>query len=151
MTTTRSAAPPVMGGREWGLLLVLALLWGGSFFFNGVAVRELPSFTLVWLRVVVAALALLLTLRVLGQRMPHGREVWIALFGMGLLNNVLPFFLIAWGQHAIASGLASILNATTPLFTVVVAHFLTLDERLTPARLAGIGIIIVGVYIVARS
>ncbi|MGE0751240.1 MAG: DMT family transporter [Variibacter sp.] len=147
MTMTRSAAPRVMGGREWTLLLVLALLWGGSFFFNGVAVRELPSFTLVWLRVVVAALTLLLTLRVLGRRMPRGRQIWVALFGMGLLNNVLPFFLIAWGQHAIASGLASILNATTPLFTVLVAHLLTPDEKLTALKGAGVAIGLVGVTV----
>ncbi len=134
----RSVQGPVMGGREWAMLLGLAVLWGGSFFFNGVAVRELPSFTLVWLRVAVAAVALLSTLRILGQRMPTERRVWAAFFGMGLLNNVLPFVLIVWGQHRIASGLASILNATTPLFTVLVAHALTPDERLTPAKAAGV-------------
>jgi drug/metabolite transporter (DMT)-like permease len=105
-----------MGGREGAMLLALAALWGGSFFFNGVAVRELPSLTLVWLRVAVAALALLLTLRMLGQSLPRDRCIWAAFLGMGLLNNALPFVLIVWGQHRIASGLAAILNATTPLF-----------------------------------
>jgi len=80
-----------------------------------VGLRELPSFTLVWLRVAVAAVTLLLVLRLLGQRMPRDGHVWAAFVGMGLLNNVLPFVLIVWGQHSIASGLASILNATTPL------------------------------------
>ncbi|MBN8958985.1 MAG: DMT family transporter [Rhizobiales bacterium] len=127
-----------MGWREWSLLLALAVLWGGSFFFNGVAVRELPSWTLVWLRVALAAAALLLLLRLLGQRMPRDGKVWRAFFGTGVLNNVLPFFLIAWGQHQIASGLASILNATTPLFTVLVAHVLTQDERLSARKLAGV-------------
>jgi drug/metabolite transporter (DMT)-like permease len=140
----KGAAAPIMGGREWAMLLVLALLWGGSFFFNGVAVRELPSFTLVWLRVACAAVTLLAVLRLLGQRMPmHGR-VWIAFFGMGLLNNVLPFVLIVWGQHRIASGLASILNATTPLFTVLIAHLLTPDEKLTPLKGAGVVVGFVG-------
>jgi len=138
--TGRSVQGPVMGGREWAMLLGLAVLWGGSFFFNGVAVRELPSFTLVWLRVAVAAAALLSALRILGQRMPTGRRVWAAFFGMGLLNNVLPFVLIVWGQHRIASGLASILNATTPLFTVLVAHALTPDERLTAAKAGGVAV-----------
>ena len=129
---------PVMGGREWAMLLALSVLWGGSFFFNGVAVRELPSFTLVWLRVALAAVMLLGVLRLLGQRMPTRGAVWLAFFGMGLLNNVLPFVLIVWGQHRIASGLASILNATTPLFTVLVAHAMTPDEKLSPLKAAGV-------------
>lgn len=133
-------AAPAMQGREWAMLLALALLWGGSFFFNGVAVRELPPFTLVWLRVALAAAALLLALRLLGQPMPRERRVWAAFLGMGLLNNVIPFALIVWGQGHIASGLASILNATTPLFTVLVAHWLTPDERLTPLKAAGVAI-----------
>lgn len=127
-----------MSGRDWALLLALAVLWGGSFFFNGVAVRELPSFTLVWLRVAIAAAALLAIVRLSGQRMPTAPRVWAAFFGMGLLNNVLPFVLIVWGQHRIGSGLASILNATTPLFTVLLAHVLTRDERLTGPKLAGV-------------
>lgn len=120
------------------MLLGLALVWGGSFFFNGVAVRELPSFTMVWLRVAVAAVALVGVLRLAGQTLPSRLPVWVALCAMGLLNNVIPFVLIVWGQHRIASGLASILNATTPLFTVLAAHWLTSDERLTPAKVAGV-------------
>jgi len=120
------------------MLLALSVVWGGSFFFNGVAVRELPTFTMVWLRVAVGAATLLLILRLLGQRMPREGRVWAAFFGMGLLNNVLPMILIVWGQHGIASGLASILNATTPLFTVLVAHLLTADEKLTPGKAMGV-------------
>jgi drug/metabolite transporter (DMT)-like permease len=131
-------ATSVMGGWEWTMLLALAVLWGGSFFFNAIAVRELPSFTLVWLRVAVAAATLLLVLRLLGHRMPTEGHIWAAFFGMGLLNNVVPFVLIVWGQHHIASGLASILNATTPLFTVLVAHLLTPDEKLTPLKASGV-------------
>ena len=134
----RPASGQVMGGREWAMLLALAVLWGGSFFFNGVAVRELPSLTLVWLRVACAAIALLAVLRLAGQPIPTKIGVWAAFFGMGLLNNVLPFVLIVWGQHRIASGLASILNATTPLFTVLVAHLLTPDEKLTPLKGCGV-------------
>jgi len=140
MVQTRGVSAPTMGGREWAMLLALAVLWGGSFFFNGVAVRELPSFTLVWLRVAVAAATLLLVLRSLGQRMPTQGRTWAAFFGMGLLNNAVPFSLFVWGQHHIASGLASILNATTPLFTVLVAHLLTSDEKLTPAKMTGVAV-----------
>ena len=78
MATHKSSGSAVMGRREWAMLLALALVWGGSFFFNGVAVRELPSFTLVWLRVAVAAATLLLVLRLLGQQMPWDRRAWTA-------------------------------------------------------------------------
>jgi drug/metabolite transporter (DMT)-like permease len=138
MGMQKNASVQNMGGKEWTMLLALAVLWGGSFFFNGIAVRELPSFTLVWLRVACAAVTLGIVLRLLGQRMPKQASVWAAFLGMGLLNNVLPFVLIVWGQHRIASGLASILNATTPLFTVLVAHLLTRDEKLTPLKTVGV-------------
>ncbi|WP_010629861.1 DMT family transporter [Halomonas sp. KM-1] len=134
-----------MGLTQWVLLLTLSVLWGGSFFFVGVAVAELGPLTIVALRVGLAALALHALILLLGQRMPRDPRLWMAFFGMGLLNNMIPFSLIAWGQGHIASGLASILNATTPFFTIVVAHFLTRDEPLTPARLAGVAIGFAGV------
>lgn len=127
-----------MSSLEWGLLLALATLWGGSFFFNEIAVRELPVFTVVVARVALAAVILLFVLRLRGERMPRGWPVWAAFSGMGLLNNVLPFSLIVWGQQHIASGVASILNASTPLFTVILAHLLTRDERMTGGRFAGV-------------
>lgn len=132
---------------EWGMLLTLSMLWGGAFFFNGVAVRELPVFTIVVSRVVLAALILLAVLRLSGERLPAGRQVWAALLVMGLLNNVFPFTLIVGGQQHIASGVASILNASTPLFTVVFAHFLTADEKFDPGRLAGVVIGFLGVAV----
>ena len=140
-------ANKTMGLGEWSMLLLLALLWGGSFFFAKVAVGELPPLTVVLCRVALAALALNLVVLVSGQRMPAGREVWGAIFVMGLLNNVVPFSLIFWGQTQIAAGLASILNATTPLFTVLVAHAVTADEKLTPSRLTGVLAGIAGVAI----
>ena len=136
-----------MGPLEWGLLIALSILWGGSFLFVGVAVRELPPFTIVLLRVTIAALALHLVLRALRIDLPRNSEAWRAFFGMGLLNNAIPFSLIVWGQTQIASGLASILNATTPLFTVLLAHFFTHDERLTWPRVAGVLIGFVGIVV----
>ncbi|HYE00641.1 MAG TPA: DMT family transporter [Alphaproteobacteria bacterium] len=132
------AAGRAMGAGQWAMLVALSGLWGGSFFFGKVAVAELPPFTIVLGRVGLAALALLLVLKAAGHALPRGRGVWRAFFAMGLLNNLLPFCLIVWGQTQIASGLAAILNATTPLFAVVLAHVLTPDERLTPARLGGV-------------
>lgn len=136
-----------MSSFEWAMLLGLSVLWGGSFFFAGVALSALPPLTLVVLRVGLAALILNAALPLAGIRLPRGREVWVAFFGMGLLNNVVPFCLIVWGQTQIASGLAAILNATTPLFTVVVAHLLTSDERMTGNRLAGALIGLLGVAV----
>jgi drug/metabolite transporter (DMT)-like permease len=134
-----------MGPVEWGLLVALSILWGGSFFFTGVAVKELPPLTIVVLRVGLAALILNLAIRLGGLRLPREGRVWLAFFGMGFLNNALPFTLLVFSQPHIASGLASILNATTPLFTVLVAHFLTADEKLTGNRLVGVIIGFLGV------
>lgn len=136
-----------MAASDWALLIVLSVVWGGSFLFVGIAVKELPPFTIVAIRVVMAAIALRLALAVLGMSMPRGRQVWAAFLGMGILNNAIPFSLIVWGQSHIASGLASILNATTPLFTVIVAHYLTADERLTGPRLMGVVVGFAGVAV----
>lgn len=127
-----------MNFGEWAMLIALSLLWGASFLFNGIAVKALPPFTIVTLRVGLATLVLWALVRATGQPLPQGRKIWAAFLGMGLLNNVLPFCLIVWGQTQITGGLASILNATTPLFGVVVAHFLTSDEKMTGNRLAGV-------------
>ncbi|RVU18816.1 DMT family transporter [Methylobacterium oryzihabitans] len=132
---------------EWTMLLVLSVLWGGSFFFSGVALAALPPVTLVVLRVGLAALLLNLVVVASGARMPRDRRVWVAFLGMGLLNNAVPFCLIVWGQTHIASGLAAILNATTPLSGVVVAHCLTRDERMTGNRLAGVLVGLAGVVV----
>ena len=127
-----------MGLVEWGLLLLLALLWGGSFFFSKIAVGELPPLTVVLARVVIAALALNVFVSLRGKRLSADASLWRALLVMGILNNAIPFSLIFWGQTQIASGLASILIATTPLFTVLVAHVTTTDEKLTAPRLFGV-------------
>lgn len=132
---------------EWGMLIALSVVWGGSFFFNSVALRDLPVFTVVVARVALAALILLAVLRLRGERMPRGCRMWAAFFVMGLLNNAIPFSLIVWGQQHIASGVASILNAATPLFTVLLAHVLTRDERMTGGRLAGVLIGFAGVAV----
>ncbi|RJF90164.1 DMT family transporter [Oleomonas cavernae] len=134
-----------MGPAEWAMLLLLSVLWGGSFFFIGIAVTGLPPFTIVLLRVALAAVVLNLAMPLMGLRMPRDGKSWAAFFGMGLLNNAIPFCLIVWGQTQIASGLASILNAMTPVATVVVAHFLTTDEKMTGNRLAGVLIGLAGV------
>jgi drug/metabolite transporter (DMT)-like permease len=132
---------------DWALLATLSALWGGSFFFNSVAGRALPPFTLVSLRVGLGALILLSLLRLTKQALPGHWRVWRVLFGMGLINNVIPFSLIVWGQQQVPSGLAAVLNATTPFWTALVVHFLTRDEKLTATKLAGIAIGVLGVAV----
>lgn len=129
-----------MSGGDWLRLLVLSLLWGGSFFFVQVAVPALPALTIVLARVGLGAVVLALMLVVLRVPFPRGRRVWAALAVMGLLNNVFPFTLFVVAQGQVSAGLASILNATTPLWGVVVAHLATRDERLTPAKALGVAI-----------
>lgn len=142
-----SPANRTMTGLEWAMLLALATVWGGSFFFNSVAVRDLPVLTVVLARVALAAIILLAVLRLRGKRMPRGRRVWLAFFGMGLLNNAIPFTLIVWGQQHIASGVASILNAATPFFGVLLAHLLTRDEQMTRAKISGVVLGFAGVAV----
>ncbi|MSU91140.1 EamA family transporter [Rhodobacteraceae bacterium 2CG4] len=139
--------PAAMGGAEWAMLLALSLLWGGSFFFVGVAVTALPVASIVALRVGLAAAVLWLVLAATGRRLPRERRVIAALAVMGVLNNVIPFGLIVWGQTSIGAGLASILNATTPLFGVVVAGLFLADERMSARRLAGVALGFAGVVV----
>jgi len=132
--------------RDWSLLAVLSVLWGGSFFFNGVVLKELPPLTVVLLRVALAAMILLPVLRAYRIRFPVGLSGWKPFFAIALLNNVLPFSLIVIGQTYIPSGLASILNATTPLFTVVVMAAAG-DEKLHARRVVGVVTGLIGVII----
>jgi len=128
----------VMNRSDWLILAVLAVIWGGAFFFIGVAVRHVPPLTYVWLRLTIAAAAMWLFLRVKGHSVGLPRQVWGSIVLLAVLNNALPFALFGWGQTHIASGLASILNATTPIWGVLVAHFLTRDERMSPRKIAGV-------------
>lgn len=127
-----------MTSGEWSLLIFLGLVWGGSFFFNGVAVRELPPLTFVALRVALAGALLLLAMGVRRLPLPRSRAVWALALGMGVLNAALPWSLITWGQTRIPAGAASILQASTPLFAVLAAHWLTHDEKLTGGKIAGV-------------
>ncbi|MBI1383338.1 MAG: EamA family transporter [Rhizobiales bacterium] len=139
-------AARTMDGQDWALLVLLSVLWGGAFFFSGIAVRELPPLTVVLARVFFAGLTLLPVFWLLGHRLPTSVSGWRPFVGMGLLNNVLPFSLIFAGQTYIPSGLASIVNATTPLFTVLVMAAFA-EERLTGLRVCGVLLGLVGVAV----
>ena len=136
-----------MGPREWVMVVGLSILWGGSFFLIELVIQDLLPLTIVLLRVSIAALALWVAVGVLGLSVPRNIRIWLAFFVMGLLNNVIPFSLIVAGQLYIGSGLAAILNATTPIFTIIVAGALLSDERVTKAKLAGAGLGLIGVVV----
>lgn len=137
-----------MGPIEWLMLVILSILWGGSFFFIELAIEGFQPFTIVFLRVGLAALMLHLIIRVKGQRFPWDWDNLTIFLGMGFLNSTVPFTLIVWGQTHITGGLASILNATTPLFTIILAHLFTQDDRLTRLRVIGIFLGILGVSVI---
>ena len=127
----------VMGLKERGLVILLSIFWGGSFFFAKVAVKEMTPLTIILCRVAFASVALLAYLRLTGKKMPISPGLWGAFIIMGALNNLIPFSLIFWGLKYIESSLASILNTTTPIFSVVLTHMLTREERLTANRITG--------------
>ncbi|MDF1719075.1 MAG: DMT family transporter [Minwuia sp.] len=136
-----------MGAAEWTMMLALSLLWGGTFFFVEIALTELGPLTLVLGRVFFGALTLWGVVLVSGAPLPRSLTDLRDLAVMGLLNNAIPFTLIFWGQVWITGGLASVLNATTPIFGVIVAHLLTRDEKATPARTAGVVLGVAGVAV----
>jgi drug/metabolite transporter (DMT)-like permease len=133
--------------RELFLLLLLGLIWGSSFLFIKLAVAEIPPFTLAFARIGLAAVALLLVIRLRGLRMPAFGPIWGIYLLMGVLNGAVPYTLISAGQRYIDSGLAAILNASMPIFTILLAHFLTRDESLTLGRATGVLVGLAGVVI----
>jgi drug/metabolite transporter (DMT)-like permease len=144
-----SAMPGPMTPRLWGMLVLLSAIWGASFFLAAVALAGFPPLTIVLGRVAIAAIVLALLCHALGLSLPRGRAAWLAVAGMGLLNNAVPFALIIAGQQFIPSGLAAVVNAATPVFAVLAAHALTRDEPATAAKLAGAATGLLGVAILA--
>ena len=136
-----------MGAKEWSLLITLSMIWGGSFLFVSIALRALPPMTIVFLRLVLGAVVLYAIALAIGLRLPRDWRIWAAFLGIGLLNNVIPYSLIAWGLTHIGAGHASILNATTPFSAVIVAHFLTHDEKMSAGRLTGVLVGFTGVVL----
>lgn len=135
-----------MDGQAWALLVLLSVLWGGAFFFAGVAVQEIPPLTVVFFRVAIAALVLLPLFWAFGHTLPRSLAGWLPFLGMGLFNNVLPFGFIFFGQTFITVGLSSIINAMTPLFTVMVMASFR-EEALTLNRVTGVVLGVIGVAV----
>ena len=128
----------LMNRSDWLTLIALAVIWGAAFLFISVAVREVEPLTYVWLRLTMAAGAMWLFLWWRGQKAGLPRQIWASILVLALFNNAIPFVLFGWGQTHIASGLAAILNSTTPIWGVVVAHLYTDDEKLSGRKIAGV-------------
>lgn len=129
------------------LLVFLSLLWGGSFLFAKIAVGAVPVFVALAARVVIAAAGLGLYLLIIGHTLPREWRIWRMFLFMGIFNNAVPFALLFWAQTEITAGLGAILNATTPLFTLIIAHIFTRDEKITASKLGGIAIGFCGVAV----
>lgn len=136
-----------IGPLEWALLIGLSIIWGGSYLFMKVAVASVPVLTIVFARVALGAFALALVILVIRTHFPKGVGVWRAFLGMGIINNVIPMSLIVYGTSKIDAGLASIINAMTPLFAIIIAHFATTDERFIANRLIGVALGVCGVIV----
>ncbi|MBL8831019.1 MAG: DMT family transporter [Rhodospirillales bacterium] len=136
-----------LDAAAWSMLLLLSVLWGGSFLYVKIALEELPPVTIVALRALFGGAFLFVILRLRGLTLSRDPALWKGFAVLALLNTVLPFILIAWGQREISAGLAAILNAATPLWTITLAHFLTDDERMDARRAAGVLIGFSGVVV----
>lgn len=134
-----------ISAQSWGLMALLATLWGASFLSVRIALDEVPPLTAVAHRVGWATLVLWVYVLIRRLPLPRGRAVWIGFAGMGLLNNVIPFSLMAWGQLYIPSGLTSIFNAATAIFGVLIAALLLSDETLSKRKAIGVAIGFAGV------
>jgi len=135
------------GPAEWGLLVTLVALWGSSFMLVRLALDSFTPVTVTAGRLLIGAGVLLLLFVLTRRRPPSSLRVWLFFLVMALLGNALPFFLIAWGQRSIPSGLTGILMAVMPLVVLLLAHFLVAGERLTPRRLAGFALGFIGVVV----
>jgi drug/metabolite transporter (DMT)-like permease len=129
---------PKLDGNAWLMIGILAILWGGAFFLIEVGLRSYPPISLVFMRLALAVPPMWVAMRLMGERLPTSPRIWGLLTIVGALNCALPFALFFWGQQYLDSGYASILNATTPLWGVLTAHFLTSDEKATPSRIIGV-------------
>lgn len=138
---------PKLDATGWGLIAILSVLWGGAFFLIEVGLRSYSPNTLVFVRLALAVPPMWIVMRLMGERMPDDLKSWSLLMVVGALNCALPFILFFWGQQYLDSGYASILNATTPIWGVIVAHFMTSDEKATPARIVGVLVGMAGIIV----
>jgi drug/metabolite transporter (DMT)-like permease len=146
----RFVEPLMTKKQAWLAFWVLALIWGSSYLFIRIGVEQLPPFQLVFIRTGIAAIGLNIVIYARGKRLPTDRRGIGDLLFLGIVNTVFPFALITWGEIHIESGLASVLQGTAALFTLVLAHFTLADERITLRKLVGLIIGFLGVIVLAN-
>jgi drug/metabolite transporter (DMT)-like permease len=127
-----------MKPKEWALFAALGLIWGSSFLWIKIAIQELDAFTLVGWRLLFGTLGMVAVIALRRPAFPRSRSIWLALIALGVINTALPFVLISWGEKSIDSAVASVLNSTVPLFTLVLAHFALHDEPISARKAAGL-------------
>ena len=137
-----------MTPRTWLLMLLLGLIWGGTFFLSEILLLELSPFQIVFHRVSIAALVMVLYITIKGIALPKDGRIWLALAVMGLLNNAIPFSAIVFGQQYITGGMASILNSTTAFFGVMLSGIFLKEEAITMPKVIGVIMGILGVIII---
>ena len=140
-----------MGPAEWGLLVLHSVLWGSGFFFAAVALRELPTATIVAMRLIPACVLFALILAALGPRLPATLGEWGRIAVIGAANSALPMLLVVWAQRHVASGVAAVFVASSPIFTALLAHLLTSDEKLSWLKSAGLATGLAGVAILVGA
>ncbi len=136
-----------MKTRDWLLLTLLSIIWGSSFMFIKTALRQLSPFYIVFTRMCVASVFMFTICRIKGLKMPDRLHQWVALAFLGFINSALPFFLISWAQMHLDTATTSILNATSPVFIMILAHFFTDDEKLTKFKVTGVTAGIIGIIV----
>lgn len=146
-----SAPEKLMRTRDWLLLIVLSIIWGSSFMFIKIALRELSPFFLIFVRLNIAAAFMLIVCKLMRIPFPVGKRQWLSLGFLGVVNTGLPFYLITWAQQYVDSSTASILNATSPVFVMILAHFATDDEKLTPSKVMGVLAGLAGIIVMVWS
>ena len=133
----------------WAGFWTLGLIWGSSFLLIKVGVQDFTPLQLIAIRIGTAAIAMLITLRLTGLHFPKDRHSRLGIVVVGLFNTAIPFFLITWGEQSIPSGLATVLNATVPLFSLIIAHFALADEKITGLKVLGLASGFIGIVILA--
>ena len=140
-----------MGAIEWTLIVLHSIMWGSAYFFGAIALRELPSLTITAFRLIPACIIVVGVCWMAGNRIPRTAEYWRRMLVLGVTNNVLPMMLILFAQHQVSGGIAAVFNAMTPLIAVVLAHFVTVDEKFTSHKGVGIAAGIIGVSVLVGA
>jgi drug/metabolite transporter (DMT)-like permease len=124
--------------KHWTVFILLGAIWSASFLWIKIALAEVGPLTLVAFRVLFGLLAGLAISVILRIPLPRDWKTWRIFIVLGIINVAIPFFLITWGEQSIDSAVASILNATVPLFTIVLAHFFLHDDKITTPKIVGL-------------